>query len=143
MAAKNGSYVVDASCLIKWIGLEMEEKEQAEKLRAAYSKREVAITVPALTFWEIGNMLGRKFDPKTASDIFNHFQNYGFRQALLTLEMASLCHWIMKKYPGTSFYDASYHALAIQRESIFITSDKKYYEKTKGLGSILLLKDYR
>jgi predicted nucleic acid-binding protein len=42
-------------------------------------------------------------------------------------------------YP--SFYDASYHAIAMLNDCDFITADKKHYEKTKHLGHIKLLSD--
>jgi hypothetical protein len=32
-----------------------------------------------------------------------------------------------------------YHALAIEEEALFITADRKHYEKTKHLGNIELL----
>lgn len=38
-----------------------------------------------------------------------------------------------------SFYDAIYHAIAINNSSIFITADTKYYNKTKHIGNIVLL----
>jgi predicted nucleic acid-binding protein len=38
-----------------------------------------------------------------------------------------------------SFYDVSYHALAIVNECQFITADKKHYEKTKKEGYIELI----
>ena len=142
MAVKNGRYIPDASTLIKWVGLEMEDLEQAEAFREDYKNGLVKIVVPALMFWELGNYLGRHFDEETATSLFNHFQNYQIQQALVTLETATYTVKIMKRYPKTSFYDASYHALAVQLDGIFLTSDKKYYDKAKSLGHIQLLKDY-
>jgi len=49
----------------------------------------------------------------------------------------------MKKYTKISFYDAAYHALALNTGGTFITADKKYYEKTKSEGNIMLLKNYK
>lgn len=37
-----------------------------------------------------------------------------------------------------SFYDSTYHAIAILNNCNFVTSDKKHYDKTKGLGHIEL-----
>lgn len=142
MAEKSSEYIVDASCLIKWVGLEAENLEQAEMLRLNYKKGQVNITVPAMAFWELGNYLGRELDEKSAASVFNNIKNYQFTQTLVTLEVAALTFHLMKKCPGTSFYDASYHALAIQNEATFLTADKKYYDKAKKLGHIQLLKDY-
>jgi predicted nucleic acid-binding protein len=143
MGAKSGDYIVDASVLIKWVGKEAEDLKQAESLRIAYKNEDADLTVLALTFWEIGSYLSRKFDAKTAASVFNHFQNYAFLQAMLTLEEAALAVNIMTKHPGVSFYDASYHALALNKGKVFLTADKKYYEKAKKLGHIQLLRDYR
>ena len=42
-----------------------------------------------------------------------------------------------------SSYDATFHALAVLENAIFITADKKHYQKTKTLiGSVLLLEDF-
>ena len=40
---------------------------------------------------------------------------------------------------GTTVYDASYHVLAIARNAIYITADKKYFDKAKQLGNIELI----
>ena len=45
----------------------------------------------------------------------------------------------MDKYPGISFYDASYHALAKAYGIPYITADKKYYQMTEKEGNIKLL----
>lgn len=39
-------------------------------------------------------------------------------------------------------YDSVYHAMAIINDGVFITSDKRHYEKTKSFGHITLLKDW-
>ncbi len=39
----------------------------------------------------------------------------------------------------TSFYDSSYHFLAIIHKATFLTADKKYFQKAKQLGNIELL----
>ena len=38
-----------------------------------------------------------------------------------------------------TFSDSLYHAIAIQENALFITADRRHYEKTKHLGSIELL----
>lgn len=143
MGAKSGDYIVDASVLIKWVGREAEDLNQAEALRVAYKNGQVELTVLTLTFWEIGSYLSGKFDAKTATSVFNHFQNYAFVQTVLSLEEVATAMSIVKKYPGVSFYDASYHALALNKAKVFLTADKRYYEKAGKLGHIQLLKDYR
>ncbi|MDD2722994.1 MAG: type II toxin-antitoxin system VapC family toxin [Methylovulum sp.] len=41
-----------------------------------------------------------------------------------------------------SFYDSSYHALAILNDCYFVTADKKHFSKTQQLGHIVLLNDW-
>jgi predicted nucleic acid-binding protein len=42
-----------------------------------------------------------------------------------------------------SSFDATFHALALLNDAIFLTADKKHYDKTKNLvGSILHIKDF-
>ncbi|MDZ4217204.1 MAG: type II toxin-antitoxin system VapC family toxin, partial [Candidatus Gracilibacteria bacterium] len=48
---------------------------------------------------------------------------------------------IIKTYP-VSFYDASYHALALVTKGTFVTLDEKYYQKTKGLKHVIPLGEY-
>ena len=43
-------------------------------------------------------------------------------------------------YP--SFYDAIYHAMALCLDCMFITADKRYYEKTRQLEKIALLEHW-
>jgi len=46
-----------------------------------------------------------------------------------------------KKSGYPTFSDCMYHAIAIQENALFITADKRHYEKTKHLGNIKLLND--
>lgn len=144
MDANNGKkYVLDSSILIKWLGEEAEDFEQAMQVRADYAAENIGVLIPALVFWELGNYLGRKYDDKTATSTFQSYQNYRFRPHLLSLATSNMAFKIMQKCPQASFYDASYHALAMQNQAVFLTSDKKYYDKTRKLGHIQLLKNYK
>ncbi|POZ52200.1 type II toxin-antitoxin system VapC family toxin [Methylovulum psychrotolerans] len=42
-----------------------------------------------------------------------------------------------------SFYDASYHALAIANDCTFITADNRHVSKTAQFGHVVLLKDWQ
>jgi len=40
-------------------------------------------------------------------------------------------------------FDATFHALAVLMEAVFITADEKHYNKTKDLiGSVVLLENF-
>jgi predicted nucleic acid-binding protein len=144
MAAKTCSdkYIPDASVLIKWFVHEEEDAKQAAALEKDAKSSTVTLIIPALTSWELCNYLGRKFDALKASSLFGLFKNYKLPERFLTLKETSLAFHLMQKHHSVSFYEASYHALAISENATFLTCDKKYYEKTKRLGHIKLLKDY-
>lgn len=144
MDAKNSSkkFVLDASVLIKWFADNEEYQIQANELKEDYKSSTVTLLTPALVSWEMGNFLGRIYPEEEAIQSFNIFKNYNITSLMLSLEGTSLAFMIMKKCSGVSFYDASYHALAMQYEATFLTDDRKYYENAKKLGNIMLLKDY-
>ncbi len=41
----------------------------------------------------------------------------------------------------TSFYDAIYHSIALNNNAIFITADKKYYNKSQKFGNIKMISE--
>lgn len=134
--------ILDTSVLLKWLISEPEDREQANALRSLFLDGEVDIKILALTVWEINNQLGRIFEADGAARLFSHFQMYKLPQMLLKTSDCLTAFHIMKKCPGVSFYDASYHAVALQENAKFLTADKKYYDKAKKFGHIQLLKDY-
>lgn len=40
-------------------------------------------------------------------------------------------------------FDTMYHAVALKKQATLITVDKKYFQKSKVLGNIVLLGDYQ
>jgi len=44
--------------------------------------------------------------------------------------------------PKLWYYDAAYHALAINRDGLFVTADEQYIQKAGSSGHILHLKDW-
>ncbi len=134
--------IPDASTLIKWTALEDDDLENALRLREDFTNKKCRILIPALCMWEINNFLGRNLDTEGAMHFFSIFKQYNFRQAMPTFEISHLAFQLMKKAEKISFYDASYHSLAISSEGTFLTADKKYFEKTKKFGHIKLLSNY-
>lgn len=140
MADPKPIFVADASVLIKWAIDEKEDFDQAMHFRDDFLGNKIEICVPAHCFSEIGNTLGRVRND--AIEFFSDLLVSNVEQCNLTLESANLAFQLMQKYRGISFYDAGYHALALQQGALFITADEKYYKKTKKAGHIQLLKDY-
>lgn len=138
----NNTIVIDCSVVIKWFVEEEADRIQAENVRRDFSDGKVKILVPAVLFWEFNNYMRRKFDEKTATSLFSNLKNYLFTLSLPNVESAALAFKIMKNCPKASYYDASYHALALHEEGTFVTSDNKYYQAAKSFGHIKLLRDY-
>lgn len=134
--------VLDSSVLIKWIIDEDDEVIKARSIESGFLDGKYKILLPMFYIWELNNFISRHFDPVTATSIFWHFKSYKFINFDLDINTAKLAFDITKRFEKISFYDASYHALAISENATFVTCDKKYYEKTKKLGHIVLLKDF-
>ena len=135
-------YIVDASVVLKWFLEEIEDQKNALELRQDYFENSIDLVSPHYIFAEVMNTLGRKSSHVSALSAFATLLTYNLPHYRTTLELASLAVELMKEFPGISFYDAGYHALALQHGGTFVTGDKKYYEKTKKRGHIMLLKQY-
>ena len=131
--------VLDASVLIKWIILETEGRALVEEMKIQYLKGEIGIHIPGFALWEVNNYLGRN-NSSIAITLFSQLQMYHFEEHHLTLEVTSIAFEIMHSTPKISFYDASYHALALSTGGTFVTADKGYYNKAKKWKHIKLLK---
>lgn len=136
--------VLDASVILKTIlpNEDESEKETALNLFQKYSQGSIDIFVPDFCTYEIGNTLARKLAPNKAALGFKFFLAQKFKVATFSksqlLEIIAFC----PKY-NVSFYDASYHLLARFVDSVFITADKKYFEKFKGDKHIALVQNLK
>ncbi len=54
-----------------------------------------------------------------------------------------ICEAGHKKSGFPSFYDSSYHALAILNDCQFITADKRHISQTQKVGHTILLSDWK
>ncbi len=48
---------------------------------------------------------------------------------------------LMRRF-NVTFYDASYHAVALTRGGVFVTADSNYYRKTTAVGHSMRLADW-
>lgn len=134
-------YVIDACVAIKWILNEGNTKE-ALKLRYLYEIDAIQLIIPSFFFWEICSVLSKK-EPEMVLPFFSDLKIADMLKCELSRDHTLRALKIMEKYPKISFYDASYHALAMAEEGTFITADKKYYDTTKKEGHIQLLKNLK
>ena len=141
MAENKNIFVVDASVIFKWAVDEGGDTAKAILLKEDAGNRKIHIIVPTFCFTEICNALGLKY-PSIAMQFFSELLVAGLDERQVSFDVANIAFQLMQQYSGITFYDASYHALAIHENATFITADEKYYKKTKKESRIMLLKDY-
>ena len=138
--------VIDA-CVFAKLYIQEPDREQAIALLKTLVDKKNMIIVPQLFFYEI--MSVAKYGDIEISHVLHVLQTYQKTNLQLLepdLNMLKTAIAITDSghpksgYP--SFYDAIYHAIALCLDCLFITADKRYYEKTKQLGKIELLENW-
>lgn len=141
MADHKPLFIPDASVLLKLAAYETEDLHEALIFEADIKSGKIHITIPSHCLFEICNILGRNRH-HIALSFLSYLLQLNIEEKFITIERAGIAFQLMKKYSNISFYDASYHAFAIQEKGIFLTADEKYFRKTYREGAIMLLKDY-
>jgi len=131
--------VPDASIILKWALRDEEETERDKASSILYSFIEgrYEIVLPSLWVYEVGNILGMKH-PESSKEIMDILLDFEFEEYRMSKDICRLIFELINNL-RVSFYDASYHALAIQQKGTFITSDKKYFNKVRDKSHIQLL----
>lgn len=130
--------VPDAFVILKWV-LRNDEPSREKSLLILYGWLEgkYEIILPSLWFFEVGNIISRR-EPKLALDIMKRLMEYKFTEIKLTESVVNLILELVRG-KGVTFYDASYHATAIQKKGRFITADRDYFDRVKDSGYIQLV----
>jgi len=127
--------VPDASIILKWVLDNERDQDKARKILSDWLNQEHEFILPSLWVYEVGNVLGLK-RPKDSEKILGLLLEYEFQECLITKDLIHGAFSLMNAYPGITFYDAIYHALALQENGVMITADKAYFEKTKSRGNV-------
>ncbi len=98
------------------------------------------LAVPSLWYFEVGNTLARKH-PETASEQLRLLRRVGLTVYAWSPVWHAAIFDLTRRYEVT-FYDASYHALAIVTGGRFVTADDKYLTKVAGAGHLMHLRDW-
>lgn len=134
--------ILDASILIAYFAREKDGNEPGfSRLAYDMNNGKVMPGILSIIYWEIGNWVCRDY-PHRATEILSAVLLCNFQEHALDIAIANMAAKIVHKHKKVTFYDASYHALAIIKNGTFITADKAYYNATHKLGHIKLLKDY-
>ncbi len=133
-------YIPDACIILAFFLREKERGEKAKDFFQDVNNGKYSVLLPSIWFYEVGNKLGMlsTYEAKMYRDTLNFYRDHFFTTVHLDQETTHTAFSLMKKYKGITFYDASYHALALARKGTFLTCDKKYYSLAKKAGSIEL-----
>jgi len=134
--------VPDASVLLKWAFKSADEndKDNAMSFLNAWLDGKVEILLPKLWSYEVGNILMLK-TPRTAHNLMEIFLGYHFNELDMTSELCKETLTLMQKHHVT-FYDAVYHAAAIQHKGFLLTADEAYCKKIRDPKHVIKLKDW-
>ena len=131
-------FVPDASIILAFFLQEQEKGEKAKEFFLEVRSGDYSIILPSIWFYEVGNKLGRSesVEARKYRDLLCFYREHFFPTIETDESVTTLAFNLMGKYPSISFYDAIYHALAINLKAIFLTADKRYFALTKKEGSI-------
>lgn len=131
--------ILDASVIIKWF-IKEEGNEQADFYLERLNNQEIAIVIPQLLYYEVGNTLIFKKIQKNDSD------EIARKLYSLPLEVKQIGSVIFREITriaetfGITFYDAVYVTLMTKERCEFITADRKLFQKVnKTFSGIKLL----
>ena len=135
--------VLDANIYVKLFKKES-DSDQAIRLFNKLIEEGVEILAPSVVVNETVTTCEVNRHPiSEVCDFFSALINSGIQlleldQTIIekTLAMTEQGH---PKSGFPTFSDSLYHAMAIQEDALFITADRRHYEKTKHLGNIELL----
>ena len=132
--------VPDASVILMWV-LKMDEDhaEKALALLSSWVAGETAIVLPSLWVYEVGNIVGRK-NAEKAGEIMALLLDYRFPEARTDAGHLLTSLDLMRRHAVT-FYDASYHAVALKAGGTFVTADDAYVRRAGDAGHVVSLKD--
>lgn len=135
--------VVDASVVFKWLIPDSAEEDvpAAKKLLVDHMEGRVGIAVPALLYYEVGNILlyGRSRPSiEEAEEALSDL--YSIPLAVITPDgdAAEATLRLASQY-GISYYDAAYVALAEAMDCPLITADRRLVRRTRDDRRVRLL----
>lgn len=141
MAESKKNYVLDASVILKWFLKDEIDEIKAVSFKERFVQGKIEIIVPSLVYYEVLNIISLKV-PKEASKIFSLLQMLKMTEVKLSSDLIRRAIDLVQKTAGIAFYDAVYHALAIETGSVFVTADEKYFKKARKSKYIKFLSEF-
>ena len=133
----------DASVLLKWVlpGDDEQDTDAALALRDGAVAGTLDLVVPQLWVYEVGNTLARRF-PDDAGDLLASLVDFGLTEARLDADWRIRAVSLSVRY-GVTFYDAAYHAVALELGGVFVTADERYVRRASVAGGVSSLRLWR
>ena len=137
------SYVIDASVAVKWFipdAAVEADVDRALQLLASAQRDEARFLQPPHWVSEVAAVLVR-LAPRTVIPSV---------EALLALAFVNTANDVEHYQRAISLalkldhhlFDTLYHAVALEEKATLITADRKYYDKARRVGSILMLEEF-
>ncbi|WP_290596145.1 MULTISPECIES: type II toxin-antitoxin system VapC family toxin [unclassified Archaeoglobus] len=123
--------VVDASVVVKWF-VEEEKSDEALKIRDAYINGKIKLIAPELIVFEVLNALYYKklFSISELKDISEALEAYSMELYPLRGEYARKTLEVAFEN-NVTVYDAAYVSLAILKDSVMVTADRKLIDSLR------------
>ena len=135
--------VPDASIILKWVLPRENEpfSRQAHAISQAFYDNEIDLIVPSLWVYEVANVLTIKY-PEVARVLLAHLLNLNIPVVHPSPKHIELATRLVARHAVT-FYDASYHALAIATNALFVTADEKFLWKVSDNEFCRHIRDWK
>ncbi len=132
--------VPDASVILKWVLPPEGEPEwgSARKLLVRFIEGEVDLAVPSLWYFEAGNTLARRFPPAIAEKQLHELTRLSMHEVPPGDGWGPVAIGLCGSF-GITFYDASYHAVALHLGGTLVTADRTMFRKVRSKGAIVEL----
>lgn len=143
MGAHRRKLVPDTSVILKWVLPKDKEPyfKEAEAILGNFHNGLIDLLTPTLWIYEVGNLLGRKY-PDEANRLISNLEAIGLNVIPPYPDWRQQALSLMRQYQVT-FYDASYHALAMTENAVFVTADVAYIRKVGNQPEIMKLSDWK
>ena len=136
--------VPDVSVILKWV-LQQEDEpdfQQALGVLRSFLAKQIEVRLPTLWRYEVGNILGIK-QPQFAGEAMDTLLAYEFPEEGLHRDYCLAVLEFMREVKRASFYDASYHVLAVRSKGVYLTADRDYERQARRKGHIALLSEWQ
>jgi len=138
--------VIDSNVFAKLL-IEEHDSAIAEDFFRYSITHEVPLLAPTLFYYEVLQIaLYYNHSVELTLEFMDEYLGFNLSLVQLTkeqwLDTEKMVHSGHQKSGFPSLYDSSYHALALSKNAVFLTADKRHESKTKQFGAIKLLKHW-